>query len=76
MERPSFGCYLLCLADPAALCCVLCCCCVRADPSVEEQTLQDKMQADHHDADFDMDAASHRLNEIYERMNEVRGREG
>jgi hypothetical protein len=49
---------------------------VRADPSVEEQTLQDNMQADHHDADFDMDAASHRLNEIYERMNEVRGREG
>jgi hypothetical protein len=45
-------------------------------PSVEEQTLQDKMQADHHDADFDMDAASHRLNEIYERMNEVGGRRG
>lgn len=40
--------------------------------SVEEQTLQDKMQADHHGDDFDMDAASHRLNEIYERMNEVR----
>jgi hypothetical protein len=41
--------------------------------SVEEQTLQDQMQAEHHEADFDMDTASHRLNEIYERMNEVRG---
>jgi hypothetical protein len=30
------------------------------------------MQADHHDATFDMDEASHRLNEIYERMQEVR----
>lgn len=40
--------------------------------SVEEQQLQDKMQADHHEARFDMDEASHRLNEIYERMQEVR----
>lgn len=39
---------------------------------VEEQTLQDKMQAEHHEDGFDMDEASHRLNEIYERMNEVR----
>jgi hypothetical protein len=31
------------------------------------------MQAEHHEADFDMDSASHRLNEIYERMNEVGG---
>ncbi|WIA09051.1 hypothetical protein OEZ85_008465 [Tetradesmus obliquus] len=38
---------------------------------VEEQQLQDKMQADHHEAGFDMDEASHRLNEIYERMQEV-----
>jgi hypothetical protein len=30
------------------------------------------MQAEHHDDNFDVDAASHRLNEIYERMNEVR----
>lgn len=39
--------------------------------SVEEQTLQDKMQAETHPDDFDVDVASHRLNEIYERMNEV-----
>jgi len=39
---------------------------------VEEQQLQDKMQAEHHEEDFDMDEASHRLNEIYERMQEVR----
>jgi hypothetical protein len=40
-------------------------------PSVEEQTLQDKMQAEVHPDDFDVDTASTRLNEIYERMNEV-----
>jgi hypothetical protein len=45
---------------------LLCCC------SVEEQQLQDKMQAEHHEDGFDMDEASHRLNEIYERMQEVR----
>jgi uncharacterized protein YabN with tetrapyrrole methylase and pyrophosphatase domain len=39
---------------------------------VEEQQLQDKMQAEHHEEGFDMDEASHRLNEIYERMQEVR----
>eukprot|EP00878_Enallax_costatus_P012163 GHUV01012701.1.p1 GENE.GHUV01012701.1~~GHUV01012701.1.p1 ORF type:complete len:619 (+),score=239.98 GHUV01012701.1:878-2734(+) len=38
---------------------------------VEEQQLQDSMQADHHDEHFDMDEASHRLNEIYERMQEI-----
>jgi hypothetical protein len=51
-----------------AVCCavLLPCCC-----SVEEQQLQDKMQAEHHEEGFDMDEASHRLNEIYERMQEV-----
>lgn len=39
---------------------------------VEEQQLQEKMQSDHHEEDFDMDEASHRLNDIYERMQEVR----
>eukprot|EP00775_Hariotina_reticulata_P013703 gene13703-13825_t len=38
---------------------------------VEEQQLQDKMQAEHHEDEFDMDEASHRLNEIYERMQEI-----
>ncbi|KAF8072920.1 ABCF4 [Scenedesmus sp. PABB004] len=38
---------------------------------VEEQQLQDSMTAEEHDAVFDMDEASARLNEIYDRMNEL-----
>ena len=39
----------------------------------EEHRLQDELSAETHEAGYDADAANHRLNEIYERMNEVRG---
>jgi len=37
----------------------------------EEHRLQDELSAETHEAGYDADAANHRLNEIYERMNEM-----
>jgi hypothetical protein len=42
----------------------------------EEHRLQDELAAETHAEGFDADAANHRLNEIYERMNEVRSNAG